>query len=81
MAAEGPVHRVVMVMVMVNGGIGLMVEEEEALSSLLVYIDVFQGSSALPLFFFCSIFRFRVSCLLMLDSAFFGLGSLFSCHC
>ena len=35
----------------VNGGTGLMVEEEEARSSLQVFVDVLQGSSALPLFF------------------------------
>ena len=69
------------VMVTVNGGTGLMVEEEEALSSLQVFVDVLQGSSALPLFFLLHIslpgflpphVRFGI---------FFGLSSLFSFHC
>jgi hypothetical protein len=47
-ASGGPVRRVVMVTV--NGGAGIMVQEE-ALSSLQVDADVLKGSSVVPLFF------------------------------
>lgn len=47
-AAGGPVRLVVMVTV--NGGAGIIIQEE-ALSSLQVDVDVLQGSSVVPLFF------------------------------